>query len=301
MRASSMKRWIGVAILGTMASIVAACGSSGTGSGGTSGSNCTPGAQQACACPGGTQGVQVCADDGRSFKACECGSGASSSSSGTGGAGGGVISSGTGMGSCGDGIIQPGECNPGEFYCAADCTGSGGAGGGTSSSSSGSGGACNGHVYYAGKVDAVSSVWASGHGAGQKVLPPGGKVGVEAGNAMCNEMAAGSHACEYSELLMAKDENIFKQIPAGTKAWVHRTSAVMLGGQNYPEGKGARCDDWVYATDHLNDGEWADFQAQGVPTYHLDSNPAAIQAAPKEAPCGANNLDRDLLCCYPCP
>ena len=105
----------------------------------------------------------------------------------------------------------------------------------------------------------------------------------------------------YEELLLAKDEAVFKAIPAGTKAWVHRTKPTMVGGQNYPIDKGARCDDWLYATDHLNDGEWADFAAQGVPTYHLDIDPAVIQAGVKDAPCGANKLDRSLLCCYPCP
>ncbi len=128
-----------------------------------------------------------------------------------------------------------------------------------------------------------------------------GKTGLAAGDAMCNHKANGSHACTYEELLLAKDEAVFKAIPAGTKAWVHRTKPTMVGGQNYPIDKGARCDDWLYATDHLNDGEWADFQAQGVPTYHLDMIPATIQAAPKDAPCGANKLDRSLLCCYPCP
>ncbi|MFO0758201.1 MAG: hypothetical protein U0359_17020 [Byssovorax sp.] len=297
-----MKRWIGVAILGAIASLVAACGSGGSGST-SGGSGCTPGAQQACACPGGTQGVQVCADDGRSFKPCECGS-VSTTTSGTGGSGVGGFtgSTGTQMGTCGDGIQQPGECNPGEFYCAADCGGAGGAGGGTTTTttSSGAGGACQGVVIYAGKVDAVGSVWASGHGV-PKMAPPGGKTGVDAGNAMCDQMAAGSHACIYEELVMAANEAGFKAIPQNTTAWVHRTKAVDVGGQTLQVAKGARCDDWTYATDHLNDGEWAEFKAQGVPTYHFDNDPNAIQANPKDAPCGHNDLDRSILCCYPCP
>lgn len=36
---------------------------------------CVPGAQATCACPGGTEGVQVCQDDGASFGACTCGGG----------------------------------------------------------------------------------------------------------------------------------------------------------------------------------------------------------------------------------
>ena len=33
---------------------------------------CTPGATQACACPGGARGVQVCTDDGLRLGACRC-------------------------------------------------------------------------------------------------------------------------------------------------------------------------------------------------------------------------------------
>lgn len=36
---------------------------------------CTPGAQVACACPGGGSGAQVCAADGASYSACACGVG----------------------------------------------------------------------------------------------------------------------------------------------------------------------------------------------------------------------------------
>ena len=36
-------------------------------------STCIPGAQSACACPGGATGVQVCIADGRSLGACQCG------------------------------------------------------------------------------------------------------------------------------------------------------------------------------------------------------------------------------------
>ncbi|MDB4931964.1 MAG: hypothetical protein JWM10_4448 [Myxococcaceae bacterium] len=35
-------------------------------------SNCIPGVQIACACPGGVSGVQVCAADGRAFGPCAC-------------------------------------------------------------------------------------------------------------------------------------------------------------------------------------------------------------------------------------
>ena len=45
---------------------------SGAGCGSTP-STCVKGAQTACACPGGTTGVQVCSADGTSFGSCQCG------------------------------------------------------------------------------------------------------------------------------------------------------------------------------------------------------------------------------------
>jgi hypothetical protein len=38
---------------------------------GSSVPECTPGEQEACSCPGGVSSVQVCAEDGKSFGACE--------------------------------------------------------------------------------------------------------------------------------------------------------------------------------------------------------------------------------------
>jgi hypothetical protein len=83
---------------------------------------CTPGAQVSCDCPGGDEGVQVCAADGNSYEACSCntGSGPTSSSgtttSGGGGAGGGTSSSTTGSG--GNGGV---ECELNGEPCAPWC------------------------------------------------------------------------------------------------------------------------------------------------------------------------------------
>lgn len=81
--------------------------------------SCTPGAQAACACPGGApDGVQVCSSDGTSYGACACdepsSSGTSSptttsSTTGSGGAGGSGGDGGAGHG--GDG---------GEIACVWD-------------------------------------------------------------------------------------------------------------------------------------------------------------------------------------
>ncbi len=42
----------------------------------STGDVCVPGAQQACACPGGNSSAQVCNADGTGYEACSCGPGA---------------------------------------------------------------------------------------------------------------------------------------------------------------------------------------------------------------------------------
>ncbi len=64
--------------------------SSGSGGAGGDGHVCTPGAQVNCGCPGGTVGVQVCSESGKSLGQCHCGA---SGSGGTGGDGGMSVAS----------------------------------------------------------------------------------------------------------------------------------------------------------------------------------------------------------------
>lgn len=94
------------------------------------GNVCAPGAQQSCACPGGTEGVQAC-EDGTHWNSCNCstssigGAGTGTNSGGAnsvGGSGGDVSTSTTtstgAMVVCGDGV-----CNGAEncATCTADC------------------------------------------------------------------------------------------------------------------------------------------------------------------------------------
>ncbi len=280
-----------------LAAGVAACGSSGSGNTSSGTTGCTPGATQACACLGGTMGVQSCKDDGRSFDTCQCGS--SSGSAGTGGAT--TSSSSTGMqGTCGDGMIDPSDhCdNPSsEFYCKPDCT----MGTGTGGSDAGTGGACAGHVYYAGAYPAAGgtpapSVWAN--------LPAaGGQTGLDAGNAQCKALGIGAdHVCDYEEVKLAQAaaEPSFMTIPAGTSAWVQRTTTAMVMGNPSAPGPGGRCNDWTYMTNHISDGEYITFDTVGNPTYHLDNdtifdpmNPHVIVG---DLQCGGQT--RSILCCY---
>lgn len=79
-------------------------------SGGTMG--CTPGAQVACACPGGWPGAQRCADDGKRFEPClGCGGGIATTSSASSGATGGGGGKGGSVGA-GDGGIDGGDAGP---------------------------------------------------------------------------------------------------------------------------------------------------------------------------------------------
>lgn len=83
-------------------------GAGGDITGGTTsgGGLCVPGKQDACACPGGTMGVQACLPDGSGYAPCQCGGGT--------GAGGGT----GGSMACGDGLCAGGEdCHS----CSADC------------------------------------------------------------------------------------------------------------------------------------------------------------------------------------
>jgi hypothetical protein len=286
---TSMFGWVRAALLGSVVAGLAACGSSGSSDATSGTAGCTPGEQKSCACPGGTEGVQLCASDGRSLEACQCGAG-TTSSGGTGGAGGG--STGTQMSTCGDGVQQPGECEPSSethLYCAKDCDGTTA----TSSGSGGAGGSCAGHQYFGGSVPAVTSVWASG-----------GLTSLAAGDDMCQKLSIGNvdHVCDYEEMLAAEKDNELAAIPAGTTFWVQRTTPAMVNGVMSAPGPGGRCNDWKYNTNHISDGEYVSFDTVGKPTYSLDndtifdgSNPG-VHTIPGKLEC--NGVTRSIMCCY---
>lgn len=174
---------------------------------------------------------------------------------------------------------------------SAGTGGSGGAGGAMSSSSSGD--PCAGHVTYANKLDGVGPVWA-------QAVFANGKTGLAAGNEGC--LASGAdHVCDYEEVLVAEKAGELATIPAGTTAWVHRTTVAMVNGVPSNPGPGGTCNNWTYSTNHIGDGEYLTFDAVGVPTYHLDNdtiydgvdnshtNPADLQ-------CGGTM--RSILCCF---
>lgn len=152
------------------------------------------------------------------------------------------------------------------------------------------------HVYYAGRVDGAGPVWAS--------LPSsGGMTGLAAGDAACRAIG-GDHACDYEEVVLAAARGQLASIPAGTTAWVQRTTTVDVGGTPSPPGPGGNCNDWTYATNHIGDGEYMTFETAGVPTFHLDNDTLydafdPSHAIPGDLQCGGEI--RSILCCFPSP
>lgn len=80
-------------------------GTGDTGGGDGGDTPCVPGQSVPCACPDGSTGAQVCADDGQSFGPCECDGG----DDGTGDDGGTTDTGSTGGGSCEDPGPEPNE------------------------------------------------------------------------------------------------------------------------------------------------------------------------------------------------
>ena len=134
----------------------------GCGGGSGTKANCTPGVQQACACPGGGQGVQVCADDGERFGACTTCS--STVSTGMGGSIAGQASGGTPAGGASGTAGAPGGGDTGPH----DSGGSGGAvGAGSGGLAAGGSGAGTGGL--------------GGHDTGAAGAPASGSGGVGGG------------------------------------------------------------------------------------------------------------------------
>jgi hypothetical protein len=275
--------WAG-ALVGAVMVFSPACG----GTGDTGGGSCIPNETKSCTCAGGAQGSQVCGADGKSLSACDCG--------GQGGSGGGTGSGGFGAGvngACGDGICATAEMS-GEFACPEDCPVT------SSSSSSGTGGTggtidpCAGHINFAGYVDQVPSAWGQHPDANAKT-------GYDAGIAICKTLGA-DHPCAYEEVLVANAAHELDVVPTGVSAWIHRMKAADVGGTMVEPGPGGRCNDWVYTTNHISDGEYATFETVGNPSYHLDNDTFydgvdTTHTQSGELQCGGQM--RAILCCFP--
>jgi hypothetical protein len=238
---------------------------------------CVAGITISCPCLGGTSGIQTCRGDG-TFGACQCGIDAGN----TGDAGSiddadvhdtGVVSD-VGPVDTGAPVDAPMMSEDANADAFSD--------------------PCAGHVFYAGSVASAGPVWAT--------LPSSaGMTGLEAGAAACAAAAPGSdHACDYEEVVLAAANGELAAIPAGTTAWLQRTTTVDVAGSPSPPGPGGNCNDWTYATNHIGDGEYITFDVAGVPTYHFDNDttydPAFPRVIPGDLDCGG--VTRSILCCY---
>lgn len=235
-------------------------------------SRCVTGMSIDCVCSAGVHGVQVCQADG-TFSACECGTidgGGNDAGTTTDGGGndtGTVADAGV------DAAAMP-DANDVDAWVDP----------------------CAGHVYYAGRVDGVGPTWSSAPGAG-------GLTGLAAGDAACAALGVGAdHVCDYEELVLADlaDETAFAAIPAGTTAWLQRTTTVDVLGTPSPPGAGGRCVEWNYATNHTADGEYVTFDTAGTPTYHFDTDTFydgidTTHTVTGDLQCGG--VTRAILCC----
>jgi hypothetical protein len=255
---------------------------------------------------------------------------------------------------CGDGVVQLGECcddangNGSEqsSLCTATCTGCKmpldpvcKCVNGASSSSTFSEG-CKGAIF---KGVVSSSTNPAMQGAGVPVpWSYKGHVGAAAGKAMCQDVGA-DHVCTYAEILKAEAKGQLENLPVNLTYWLNRTTnvpdylqnggtktcnvAADCGGADvcdpvttvcsWAPGAGARCNDWLQASDALADGEWfarsPDATGGGIKkgtlSFHFakdakyDGATAPVCQDDKQIGCaGACSTPlRAILCCFPCP
>ncbi|WP_235880219.1 hypothetical protein [Polyangium aurulentum] len=321
-----MKSILGpVALLGFAAVAVPAC--SGDTDGATGGNACVPGQTVSCACAGGAEGVQACKADG-TFGTCDCGGG---NTGGGGGAGGGGNGGGGGdcnhgeMATCGNGVTDGAEqCDDGNCVNDDACTN-----------------ACV-KAYCGDKIVQMSQGETCDDGqnevgdmcpddcgkcAGKLVFTDFfgqqqtsqwaymGKLGFDAGNEMCKSLGADS-VCDYEQLKevltnqaghAADVTKMLTKVPAGgaITVWVNRTTPEMVNGVMSPPGAGGRCNEWVYSTNHISDGEYVTLTNNGGTLTHAFSlDPDTVYTGdPIDGHAGpgldCGNAQRYIACCFP--
>jgi cysteine-rich repeat protein len=212
---------------------------------------------------------------------------------------------------CGDGFVQTGEaCDDGgaqgEFdECPDDC----GAGGGTGGAGGG-GNPCEGQLIYAGMTSTQTTAWTYG-----------AKTGIEAGHLMCQQLLGADHVCEYAEVQTALangeldgDPTLVAAGAGGVTIWVHRLTPEKVdpvthqpdpNGDLSQPGAGGRCNEWIYTTNHISDGEYATLTHDGTSaaavfmldhdTFYDGMNTGHTIA--NDLQC--NDTARRIPCCYP--
>jgi hypothetical protein len=182
---------------------------------------------------------------------------------------------------------------------SSSSTGGAGAVSASAASSSSGAGAGNCGPIFAGKYDFASSRWENLPGAA-------GATSLAAGDNQCQALGLGAlHVCDYTEVRLAEAHGELLGVPAGTTAWVQRTTTELVNGLPSAPGPGGNCHNWTYAGNHLGDGEYLSFDQPGLPTYFLDDdtgwNPGGPDqndhAQPGLLQCGGTM--RSIFCCYP--
>lgn len=290
-RSSSLGAVAGALLFGGVAGMFApGCNDEGSSAGGT----CISGQQTFCSClgddPAAPSGIQVCNAAG-TFDLCQCAGTATDSAAGsaTGSASASDSNSNGSSGGpdlCGNGFADPGECDPegnGDI-CPQDCTVDDTTG---DSGSTGAANVCNEMPIYVGMIPDSTSIWSY-----MDVL------GFGAGRMMCQDLVGADDVCSYTELVAAEARGDFAAVGVGTTMWVHRVAAT-----NHPISAAvvqpdirSRCEDWTYATNHINDGEYVQIGAGGATTFVLDEDPASFPAGVMD--CG--NVLRAIPCCNTC-
>ncbi len=129
-----------------------------------------------------------------------------------------------------------------------------------------------------------------------------GLVGLEAGAAMCDAASAGSHVCDFEEVLYADTAGeLIEFLPEGTSAWLYRTTPAIVDGKLSPPGPGGTCLDFSYPTAHVGNGGMVNNNSgQGI-VYHLDPD-TTVDLKDRTGshvspglPCGG--VYRSILCC----
>ena len=235
-----------------------------------SGSGCLENQTVFCACPGDAptspSGTQICLPGGQGFAPCMCGDG-------TGGPepddSSGSSSSGEPPDLCGNGNPDAGECDPdGDHACPQDCV-SGSTtqvaidtDSDTDSDTDTDTNGCEGEPIYVGMTAAVEPPW--------EFM---GITGFGAGRMMCqSSFGKDADVCTYTNLVDAEMQGDFAAVLAGTTMWVHREVMALYMAAMVTPGPGGRCNDWLYDTNHMYDGEFVTVEAGGALTFTLDTD-----------------------------
>ena len=269
----------------------------------SNGGACVPGQVSFCPCPGDVatspSGTQTCLAD-NTYGLCQCGDTTATDGSASGDASTSdtAESESESQGTtgdqpdlCGNGFPDPGECDVGPDGdmqpCPEDCQSATGTGDDTDSGTTGQVDACAGVPIYVGNIPNSISEWTH----------PGFGEGFTSGTQAC--IAAGYEGvCTYTQLVEASDQGDFAAVPAGTTFWVHRVVATMFNGALIQPDTRSRCDDWRYATNDINDGEFATVAA-GALMFSLDADPMPNGPSdPLGLDCG--NVMRAIPCCNVC-